>query len=370
MTEREKILAMVADGTITQEEADKLLAFFDEQEENLEEPTVEPQPNAPSNSYANTYGGDSGSDKATNKSDNESKTDEPDKGDNSNPQKHSTTQITGFDISWISGPIDIRSYDGSDINITEYSKTELAEEDKMHIFEENGILKIKWNKNEGKSVLNTITRFIGKPFLSKHLVVEIPQNIANQLTSLKCNGVSSKISVSSLSADDMRINSTSGMLKLEGISSKNIDASTVSGAINLTGVSSGRIKASSTSSSLKTEGVSVGDANFSTVSGSVHFFGAATILSASTVSGGIKADIANTPDSIKFDSISGGVKIWLHDSKGFTAKYSSMSGKFETEFPVSFTESSKKKNGQATFGDGSSMFDLSTMSGSIRIYRK
>ena len=346
MTERERILSMVADGTITVEEADRLLEYFEEHKEvpgeefAAGESETKSEAQAPAESAAS-----------------------------SNPQSQASSNIHSFDISWVSGPIEIRSYDGSEINVTEYSRLELRAEDKMYIYEENGVLYINWIEKWSGYILTSITNFFSRIGLSKHLIIEVPRELAGKIESVKCNGVSSKISMENLTANGIKLDSTSGSVDLAGISAQEIKISSVSGALRLDGVTSGRIKAESTSGSVTAENISVGDGNFSTISGSVKFFGAATALKCNTVSGSIQLDLANTADKLSLDTVSGSQKVWLNDDNGFNAKYSAMSGKFETEFPVE-RRKEDKHSGRAIYLDGHTRMNFSSVSGSMRIFRK
>ncbi len=350
MTERERILSMVADGTITVEEADRLLEYFEEHKDDEVSAAV------PEMTFDNE---ETASDTAQQSS----------VGASSNPQSQSYSNIRGFDISWVSGPIEIRSYDGNEINVTEYSRNELRDTDKMYIYEENGILHIKWIENWSGFIFSSITNFFSRIGLSKHLIVEVPRELAGKIESLKCNGVSSKISLENLTVNGLKVDSTSGSLDLSGISAQEMKISSVSGAVRLNGVTGGRINAESTSGSVNAENISVGDGQFHTVSGAVKFFGAATVLRCNTVSGTIQLDLANTADKLNLDSVSGSQKIWLNDDNGFEAKYSAMSGKFEAEFPVE-RRKEDKHSGRAVYLDGYTKIKFSSVSGSMRIYRK
>lgn len=403
--DKEKILQMVADGTITVEEANRLLECLDiivetgreqaepaagtaanavadavteakpETPEPVAEvkqqaqapaapepptPPVEPTPEPPKTEQAAQPVGNT----------NETKTETTytSTGSSSYSGAGSATAIRGFQISWISGSIDIRRYGGDEINITEYSKYEIDEEDKMEIIEDNGILKIKWDKRGGIFSFSSLTRLITKPFFSKQLVIEIPEAIADNLEKLNCSSVSSKVTVSGLQAEHIDLSSTSGGVELYDIRAQLLKSGSVSGKVTLQGVSTGSLNIDSTSGTVDASDFSAGSARFETVSGSLNLEGGANELKCNTVSGKINADLANCPAKVNCETVSGAINLYIPDNEGFRLRYSGLSGKMSTDFPASI--SGKSDSGTATYGNGKSDFKFGTVSGKMNVYRK
>lgn len=381
MTERERILGMVADGTITQEEADKLLSFFTDEDviEQISEDSpeikkeekpnielvIEDKINIPESASVDSNAENAPQNEKVKETKHENKT-EASQGETANHHTQELDRIKGINISWISGPIEIRPYSGTEINVTEYCRNEIQEEDKMQIYEENGILFIKWNRRTEGFSLSNLFQMIGRSVFSKSLVVEIPEKIAEDLNLVRCKGVSSKIYAENFKTNVLKLESTSGSVDVNTVRAKEMHISSVSGAVRLDSIYCNSLVAKSTSGSVKTENILVGEGDFNSVSGGLHINGGVTALKANTVSGGIKSVLINCPERLDFSSVSGGQKLTLPENDGFTARYSTTSGKFVSEFEVSMTD---KKNGTATYKNGASAFKLSSMSGSIKLFR-
>ena len=70
-------------------------------------------------------------------------------------------------------------------------------------------------------------------------------------------------------------------------------------------------------------------------------------------------------DRAELKTTSGKISLRLPENQGFTAKYSSMSGNFTTDFPVRGDVGGRK--GKAIFASGDAEYTLNTMSGSMEI---
>ena len=388
--DKEKILQMVADGTITVEEANRLLECLDiivetgktpeAQHEPAEAPAApqtpeaskqeapaapaEPAPKQPEEAQSAETAAEPVENKAGAK-------EEPaysNAGKTSYSGAGAATTIRGFQISWISGSIDIRRYAGDEINITEYSKYEIDEEDKMEITEDHGILKIKWDKRGGIFSFSSLTRLITKPFFSKQLVIEIPEAVADNLERLNCSSVSSKVTVSGLQVEHIDLSSTSGGVELYDIRAQLLKSGSVSGKVTLRNISAGSLNIDSTSGSVDASDFSAGNARFESVSGSLNLAGGANELKCNTVSGRINADLVNCPAKVNCDTVSGGIHLYIPDNEGFRLRYSSLSGKMDTDFPVAIN--GKSDSGTTTYGNGKSDFKFGTVSGKMDVFRK
>lgn len=274
------------------------------------------------------------------------------------------SSIQSIKISWINGPVVVRPYDGDDIKVTEYCKQELSTQDVLSIAVVNGALQIKWDSGDR---LLSFARMIGKSFLTKHLIVEIPQAIANQLGELDCTNISGRLYCSQIVAGRAKLSSTSGKIYAGGIGAQNLKLSSVSGSVHLANCSAETLNASSTSGSVFAEGFSSNIAGFDTVSGRITISGNASNIKANTVSGKLQALLHSMPGRIKMDSVSGRIMMTIPENEGFTVKYSSLSGILQSDFPL--TGNLGMKNGQAAYGNGATEINLSTLSGRMQIFK-
>ncbi|HAN21731.1 MAG: hypothetical protein A2Y15_00490 [Clostridiales bacterium GWF2_36_10] len=248
----------------------------------------------------------------------------------------STESITGLDVNWISGSVKITTHNGSEISVSETSSDILDDEDKLCYLVENGVLYIKYWKPRG------VFSF-GRMFSpTKYLTVSIPESKADLLDTLKVDAVSADTNIDKISIDDMDLKSVSGNIYITPVGSANsIKANTVSGEININAI--------------------VDSADFKSVSGDIVFNNIVKKIACKSVSGDIDIKSENCPDEIYAKSVSGEITFTIPENKGFTAKYSKVSGNFNCSFA---TVNSKEK---AVYGDGSASFEFSTVSGDISI---
>ena len=117
---------------------------------------------------------------------------------------------------------------------------------------------------------------------------------------------------------------------------------------------------------LELRDVAAGRAELSSVSGGLWYQGQADELSAGTISGAVEAALAACPQQARMTSVSGGLTLALPEDAGFEAAFSSMSGEFRSDFPVS---GDRGPSGRALYGDGRCKLEFATTSGSMVVAR-
>ena len=273
-------------------------------------------------------------------------------------------EVTAIKISWINGPAIIKTYDGADFRITEYSNNELLQQDALSVSVSGNVLNIKWDQNEK---LISFARMLGSAFMSKFLVVEVPRAIAAQLENLDFTSVAGGLHCREFTANRIKLSTTSGKIFAAGLSAQNLKISSVSGSVHLMDCFAENLNVSSTSGAVSADEFSSNIASFDTISGRITCSGNAGHFKSSTVSGKNMILLRTMPDYIKADSISGRVILTIPENSGFTVKYSSLSGILQSDF--SLRGNAGLKNGQAVYGDGSTEINFSTLSGRMQIYR-
>lgn len=273
-----------------------------------------------------------------------------------------TTEYTvyGLEVNWVGGPVNIVVVNGDTVRITETSATRLEEKDRLKLSRSDGLLKIDW-KDE-------LFTFGFMQSMTKSLVIELPETLASGMTELNCTNVSGNITATDLTAEEIKISSTSGDLLLSGIVGEEAKLSTVSGEISLNGADiSEKFKASTTSGDMLLENINTQKADISTTSGTVSCLGACNELETDSVSGAVSVQLSNAPKDVEMKSVSGGVKLMLPQSCGFDAEYSSVSGEFNTDFPVS--GSMGAKSGRILCSGGDVRVRFETTSGNMEILK-
>lgn len=280
-----------------------------------------------------------------------------DMGNNKYEYTWDAEDITGLDIDWVSGKIDLEVAGESDtIRITEYSNKVLEEKERLKLSASGGTLKIKWNDE-----VFSFSLFNNK---SKNLVIQVPKQVAEQLKKLDCSTTSGDLNVGAFHAGEIKIESVSGKINMPTLSGEKVKVSSVSGSIDMGNLTCKELNTSTTSGEIKATGIQAEVADIDSTSGEIDLTGSIEDVSASTISGAITVRSTVCPDKADFNSVSGSVKLQIPGDKGFTASYSSVSGSFSTDFAVT---GESGKSGTAIYNKGGASFDFSTTSGSMKI---
>ena len=224
----------------------------------------------------------------------------------------SDEKIDSVEINWQSGKVTVVAYDGKTLKCTESES-------------ENDNRKMRWLIEDGK-----LTVQFSKPNLwlgigsngKKELAVYIPRDFL-PLTEVRVNNVSSDVSADSIECADLVIDNVSGELS---VSNAECDMLCVD-----------------------------------TVSGDVDAAGSVATLEFETVSGNLKLNDGIMPSRVDFDSVSGNAILCMPEGDGFAAKFDSVSGGFECDFPT------VKNDGKYVFGDGSGIYSFESVSGNITV---
>ena len=263
--------------------------------------------------------------------------------------------VNSLRIEWVNGPVEIRLWDGETIRVAEYAGRPLEEGERMELQEENGCLHIRWNREK---------TFRGKIFLQKHLVVDLPKNAS--LGDIRIDNVSGGTYLSGLQGDGIRVTAVSGPIMCWNLRGEILRIETVSGGISLYGVSSRELRVSGTSGRVYLEGFAAEQLRVETVSGAVTAQGNGEDLNLSTISGALTLQVEQYPKRVKLKSVSGKVTMLLpQQDLGFYVEYSSISGGFSTQFPL--TGELGKRKGKVIYGQGGAKFRIDTVSGRIEL---
>ena len=273
-------------------------------------------------------------------------------------------EISGLDIDWINGTVEVKVGSGNLIKITERPASgTLAEEDQLKLSSSGGVLKIQWDK---RFRLISLGLFENR---RKDLTVEIPRALAAAMTDLSCSNTSGNIQISGFTAENLSASSTSGAIDLSDLRlSETLETDSTSGAISCSGVTAEvMIRANTASGSITLTNARTGKAELNTVSGKIGYSGKAEEFQGSSVSAAILGEFLTCPKKAELSSVSGLLTVALPDNSGFEAEYSSISGKFSSDFPVSGGEGT---SGRALYSSGTASFRFSTTSGNMQVLKK
>ncbi len=222
--------------------------------------------------------------------------------------------INSAEIEWISGEVNIFTYDSDKIIIEE---TKVSDEANVLRYKvENGKLKIHYGKSEWKLGFSNLPK--------KTLTVKIPKSMAESFLKLEIDVTSADTNINGIKTNSLEIDNVSGKTTINGVTANDFDLSTVSGDVNAKG--------------------SFTNLEFESVSGKIN-------LTSETV---LK--------KVECDSTSGDTTLRIPEN-GFTAEFDSVSGDFNSDFGT------VKKGNKYTSGDGSAEFEFDTVSGDVTIKR-
>lgn len=222
--------------------------------------------------------------------------------------------ISAIEIHWINGSINVEKYDGKTVSVKETGAND--SDDELRYLVRNGRLIIQFRKSGWAFGISRK--------LNKHLTIKIPENMANDMKSLEIESVSASIDVS-----DLTIGQT---LSLEN----------VSGTVTI-------------------KNTDVNKLDIETVSGDVIFDGSLKELDSESVSANTNISTKIMPNKIDFDTVSGDIELALPENSGFTVDIDSVSGKFNCTFSTS------RIDDKYIYGDGSSDFNIDSVSGNVKI---
>ena len=152
---------------------------------------------------------------------------------------------------------------------------------------------------------------------------------------------------------------------MAGISLGKGNLETTSGMVYCHGLRAEKMRVETTSGEVQMEGASVGELRVETISGEQRILEfAAQYFKGETVSGPLTVQVGQHPRKVKLETVSGPVEAVLPEGEpGFTVEYSSLSGRFSSQFPL--TGKLGKREGSAVYGSGGTQLHLETVSGSM-----
>ena len=273
-------------------------------------------------------------------------------------------KISGLDIDWINGKVEIKVGSGNLIRITEQPGSgTLSEDDRLKLSSSGGILKIQWDH---QFRLISLGLFENR---RKDLVVEIPRFIAAAMTDLTCSNTSGDMEINGFTAENLNASSTSGNITLSNLrASETVEVDSTSGAILCDRVTAEEtFHVNTASGSVTLTDIRAGKAELNTISGRIAYSGRAEEFHGSSVSAAIRGEFAACPEKVDLSSVSGGLTVALPENQGFEVDYSSISGRFSSDFSVS---GGMGTSGRALYSSGTASFRFSTTSGDMQVLKR
>lgn len=240
--------------------------------------------------------------------------------------------VQTIEIHWVSGNVEIKEYDGTDIKFEEdeqskdnYKLRYLVDREKLIIqFCKSGLLR--------------------STKLNKSLTVYVPSSLQESLNIVRVSSVSANISVRSIKVNNIDIETVSGDTSIANLTASDISIDAVSGKVS-------------------TDNIECTSIDIENVSGGIDFKGSANNIDIDTVSGSAKLTLQNCPLIMDCESVSASFTIYLPENDGFTAQLETVSGNINCDLEV---QMNKKR---LSYKNGTAKFDFDTVSGNVTIYK-
>jgi DUF4097 and DUF4098 domain-containing protein YvlB len=148
-----------------------------------------------------------------------------------------------------------------------------------------------------------------------------------------------------------------------------VSVKSVQGGVSVTGAK-GRIEANSVNADVEIHR-SAGEISTETVNGSIELTGTdATTLTATSVNGDLSYDGPVHPGGrYSFSTHNGDITLAMAEGASAAVSVSTFNGEFESEFPVTLTETRKGKRFNFTVGSGNAQVTLESFQGTISLVR-
>jgi len=261
----------------------------------------------------------------------------------------SANNIDSLSIDWTSGAVYIGTHSGSEIQITEFARRNLRDNEELSFNTDGGTLSIYFTEN---------MRRLGGVFnnTSKQLEVLIPDTLSDNFDRFHVDTVSGRVVVNNIEAEDFNVGTTSGRIELFGITASSLDASTTSGRIELRDIEADEIQLRTISGRVEARDTRADSLRTNTTSGRHELSGSFNYVNARSISGRIEITSTEVPENVTARASSGRISITVPNDGVITVQYSTGSGRFTSQIPVT------------THGGADAQFDLSTTSGRIEIF--
>lgn len=256
-----------------------------------------------------------------------------------------------------SGDFSISLSPDEKIHVTEYSRAQLRDDQRLSFDQKGDCLRISQGRNYVGFFL------FGFGVLTSDVHVELPDVLWK---SIRATGVMD-VNVSSLRCRSLYLKSTSGDICIENIDTGFLFIESISGDVGLSGrADSADIRTKS--GDLDLHSMSVGELSIDKIAGDLIFSGQVSTVSVKSKSGDTHLVTQSLPNKLSIDSISGNVRITFPENSGFSLTYSRVSGNLKSDFNLMTPLNSR--SGTAVYKNGREpAFTISTVSGDITIKR-
>ena len=247
-------------------------------------------------------------------------------------------------IDWVAGDITVKPYDGDEIQITEFARRGLQDDEKLNYGSSGGVLTIKFS--ERNSWLRNMP--------AKKLEVLLPRSLSENFDKFTVDSTSGSVIVENINAGAFKAGTVSGSVHITNITSQTFDTETTSGSVTISSINTRDMHLNSISGDFHLTDVIAQTLIGSTTSGNNNLSGTFNDVNLDSISGGVSIISTVVPERLKADTTSGNITITVPDEGAISVSHSSTSGKLSSDIPI-ITQGKEPQ------------FRLSTISGGVKI---
>lgn len=263
-----------------------------------------------------------------------------------------TDEIRRIEIDWPSGSVNLVPHAKDTVLLSEAAEEGMPEELRVHWWLEGSTLHVRFSASGAKQRAFNSWR--------KELTLTVPEALS--LDGVEIRTASATVAAEGLAAETLDISTASGSIRLD-CAANAIRLNSASGSVQLTQRdSAAEVYIDTASGRIEAELGHVDAAQLESASGRIALAaGSVDTLTAKTASGTITCAMEAAPSACRLRSTSGDVALSLPEHADFTAKVSTTSGDFESDFAL-------KKDGRSYIcGSGSAGIEIDTTSGDVSI---
>ena len=265
-----------------------------------------------------------------------------------------TEEIKRIEIDWPSGSVNLVPHSGDTVLLSEAAEEGMPEELRMHWWLEEGTLHVQFATSGAKQRAFNFWR--------KELTLTVPETLS--LDDIEIRTASATVAADALTAETLDVTTASGSIRID-CAANAIHLKSASGSVQLAQRdSAAEVRIDTASGRIDAALDHVDAAELESASGRIVLTAASLdSLSAKTASGAIRCELEAAPSTCRLCSTSGDVALSLPEDADFTAKVSTTSGGFESDFAL-------KKDGRSYIcGSGSAGIEIVATSGDVSIQK-
>lgn len=261
-------------------------------------------------------------------------------------------KIENIEINWASGSVNVVSHSEDTFLLSEKTGDGISDDLRMHWWLEGSTLHVKF----AASGANLWLFRTG----NKKLTLTVPETTSFNDITIK--SASAEVNADGLVAEDLSVSTASGNMTIS-CTANTVKLGSASGNVELTQKGKAeKIGIDTASGKIVADLGQADQVELESASGKINVTAALVdSLSVKATSGAVSCEFEATPSECRLRAVSGEVTLILPDDPDFTAKISTASGDFESDFAL------KKDGNTYICGNGDGNIDIETASGDVSI---